>query len=90
MIVPFSLKTKGKNKFVQGRPILKKSYITPIYLLIIVFPKLDPLTATGMAVCVNLGPKCQNLFRLVSDLAEFLAIFFQFFLSLPESRTKLN
>jgi hypothetical protein len=44
--------------------------MTSLYLLIIVFPKLDPLTATGMALCVNLVPKCQNLFRLVSDLAE--------------------
>jgi hypothetical protein len=33
-----------------------KSYMTPIYLLIIVFPKFDPLTATGMALCVNHGP----------------------------------
>jgi hypothetical protein len=27
------------------------------YLLIIDFPKFDPLTATGMDLCVNLGPK---------------------------------
>ncbi len=31
-------------------------------MLIIDFPKFDPLTAAGMAFCVNLGPKCQNLF----------------------------
>jgi hypothetical protein len=30
--------------------------MTPLYLLIIVFTKLYPLTATGMALCVNLGP----------------------------------
>jgi hypothetical protein len=34
------------------------------------FPNFDPLTATGMALCVNLGPKCQNLFPLVSEKAE--------------------
>jgi hypothetical protein len=38
-----------------------------LYLLIKDFPKFDPLTATGMALCVNLGAKCQNLFPLVSD-----------------------
>jgi hypothetical protein len=27
----------------------------------------DPLTETETALCVNLGPKCQNLFPLVSD-----------------------
>jgi hypothetical protein len=31
------------------------------------FPKLDPLTEAGLALCVNLGPKCQNLFPLVPD-----------------------
>ncbi len=42
-----------------------KSYMTLKYLLIIDFPKFDPLTTTEMALCVNLGPKCQNLFPLV-------------------------
>jgi hypothetical protein len=37
------------------------------YLLIIGFPKFDPLTAAEMALCGNLGPKSQNLFPLVSD-----------------------
>jgi hypothetical protein len=44
-----------------------KSYMTLKYLLIIDFPKFDPLTAAEMALCGNLGPKCQNLFPLVSD-----------------------
>jgi hypothetical protein len=44
---------------------LFKSYMTPLYLLKIVFPKFDPLTVTGMALCADLGPKCQNLFCLV-------------------------
>jgi hypothetical protein len=37
-------------------PNLKKKK----YLLIIDFPKFDPLTAAEMALCGNLGPKCQN------------------------------
>ena len=37
-------------------------FMNPLYELILVFPKFDPLTAPGMALCVNLGPKCQNLF----------------------------
>jgi hypothetical protein len=35
------------------------------YLLIIDFPKFDPLKAAEMALCGNLGPKSQNLFPLV-------------------------
>ncbi len=42
----------GQNKF------LKKSYITLKYLLIIDFPKFEPLIAAEMALCGNLGPKC--------------------------------
>jgi hypothetical protein len=49
------------------------------YLLKIVFPNFDPLTAIGMALCVDLGPKCQNLFSLVSVKAEFLRLFFKDF-----------
>jgi hypothetical protein len=41
------------------------SCMTPLYLLIIVFPKFDPLTVKGMSLCVDFGPKCQNLFCLV-------------------------
>ncbi len=32
------------------------------YLLIIDFPKFDPLTAAEMALCVNLGSKCKKIF----------------------------
>ncbi len=54
-----------KKKF-QDRPkIKKKSYMTLKYLLIIDFPKFEPVTAVEMALCGNLGPKCQNLFPLV-------------------------
>ena len=42
-----------------------KSYMTLKYLLIIDFPKFDPLTAAEMALCGNLGPKCQKNFALV-------------------------
>jgi hypothetical protein len=36
-------------------------YVLPI----LGFPSFDPLTESGMALSVNLGPKCQNLFPLV-------------------------
>jgi hypothetical protein len=59
------------NKKFQDRPkkfLFFKSYMTrKKYLLIIDFLKVDPLTAAEMALCGNLGPKCQNLFPLVSD-----------------------
>jgi hypothetical protein len=41
--------------------------MTPLYLLKISFPKFDPLTVTGMALCVDLGPKCLTVFCLVRD-----------------------
>jgi hypothetical protein len=62
MIVPRSLKTKGNKKnFKIGQIFFFKSLMKTLYLLKIVFPKFDPLTATGMALCVNIGPICQNL-----------------------------
>jgi hypothetical protein len=67
-IIPRSLKTTWNEKNFQDRPtifLFFKSYMTLKYLLIIDFPKFDPLTAAGMAFCVNLGSKCQNLFPLV-------------------------
>ncbi len=51
----------------QQNFFLSTSYMTPLYLLKIVFPKFDPLTASGTAFSVNLGQKCQNLFPLVWD-----------------------
>jgi hypothetical protein len=69
-IIPRSPKTTRTEKNFQDRPIFIlffKSYMTLKYLLIIDFPKFDPLTAAEMALCVNLGLKCQNLFPLVSD-----------------------
>ncbi len=50
----------GQKKF-----LFSKSYMTLKYLLIIDFPKFDLLTAAEMALCGNLGPKCQDLFPLV-------------------------
>jgi hypothetical protein len=64
------LTLRGMNKiFKIGQPffLFLKSYMTLKYLLIIDFPKFDPLTAAEMALCGNLGPTCQNLFPLVSD-----------------------
>ncbi len=69
-IIPRSLRTARNEKNFQDRPnffLFLKSYMTFKYLLIIDFPKIDPLTAAEMALCGNLGPKCQNLFPLVSD-----------------------
>jgi hypothetical protein len=67
-IFPRSLKTTRNEKFFLARS--KKyfwffSFMNPLYEPIPVFPKFDPLTASGMALCVDLGPKCQNLFPLV-------------------------
>ena len=67
-IIPRSLKTTGNENCFQPRPnflLLFKAYMTPLYLLKIVFPKFDPLTVRGMALCVDFGPKCQNFFCLV-------------------------
>ena len=41
------------------------SFMNPLYELILVFQKFDPLTASGMALCVDLGSKCQILVPLV-------------------------
>jgi hypothetical protein len=65
-IIPRSPRTTRNEKiFKIGQIFKKKSYMTLKYLLIKDFPKFDPLTAAEMALCVNLGPKCQNLFPLV-------------------------
>ncbi len=66
-IIPRSLKTTRNGKNFQDRPSFFKffkSYMTLKYLLIIDFPKFDPLTATEMALCGNLGPKCQKFIPL--------------------------
>ncbi len=67
-IIPRSPRTtRNENNFQdrQKKFKKKKSYMTLKYLLIIDFPKFDPLTKADLALCVNLGPKCQNLFPLV-------------------------
>ncbi len=67
-IIPRSLKTMRNEKKFQDRPkkfFFLKSNMTLKYLLIIDFPKFDPLTAAEMALFGNLVPKCQNLFPLV-------------------------
>ena len=54
-------RTTRNEKNFQDRPkkvFKKKSYMTRKYLLIIDFPKFEPLTAAEMALCGNLGPKC--------------------------------
>ncbi len=67
-IIARSLKTTRNEKKFQERQkkiLFLKSYMSLKYLLIIDFPKFDPLTVAEMALCGNLGPKCQNLFPLV-------------------------
>ncbi len=67
-IIPRSLETMRNEKIFQDRPkkfLFLKSYMTLNYLLIIDFPKFDPLTVAEIALCGNLGPKCQNFFPLV-------------------------
>jgi hypothetical protein len=67
-IIPRSLKTTRNETNFQDRPnffVFFKSYMTLKYLLKIDFPKFDPLTSAEMALCGNLGPKCQNIFPLV-------------------------
>jgi hypothetical protein len=70
-IIPRSPKTtRNEKKFLSQVKIffyIFFSLMNPLYDPILVFPKFDPLTAPGMALCVNLGQKCQNLFPLVSD-----------------------
>jgi hypothetical protein len=63
-IFPRSPRTTRNEKIFQDRQKKKKSYMTLKYLLIIDFPKFEPLTAAEMALCGNLGPNCQNLFPL--------------------------
>jgi hypothetical protein len=67
-IIPRSPRTTQNEKKFQDRPKILfyfKSYMIHKYLLILDFPKFEPLTAAEMALCGNLGPKCQNLFPLV-------------------------
>jgi hypothetical protein len=50
-----------KKNFELGQKI----FFFHLHEPIVVFPKFDPLTVPEMALCVDLGPKCQNLFCLV-------------------------
>ncbi len=53
-----------KKNFLDRPKKLVFSHMTLKYLLID-FSKFEPVTAAEMALCGNLGPKCQNLFPLV-------------------------
>ncbi len=62
------LRLRGKKRKLQENQkkiVIFKSNRTLKYLLIIDFPKFDPLKAAEMALCGDLGPKCQILFPLV-------------------------
>jgi hypothetical protein len=65
MIFPLSLKTTRNEKTARSKNIQFFLFMNPLYEPILVFLKLDPLTAPGIALCVDLGPKRQNLFCLV-------------------------
>jgi hypothetical protein len=54
-----------KNFKIDQKFLFLKPYMPLKYLLIIDFPKFNPLIAAEMALCGNLGLKCQNLFPLV-------------------------
>ena len=67
-IIPRSPRTTRNEKKFQDRPKFFynfKSDMTLKYLLIIDFPKFEPLIAAEMALWGNLGPKCRKLFPLV-------------------------
>ncbi len=67
-IIPRSPRTTRIEKNFPDKPknfFFYKSYMTLKYLLIIYFPKFEPITAAEMALCGNLGQKCKNLFPLV-------------------------
>ncbi len=59
-IIPRSPRTtRNEKSFKIGKFFFFfKSYMTLKYLLIIDFPKFEPLTAAEMALCGKLGPKC--------------------------------
>jgi hypothetical protein len=63
--VVLGLRGMKKNFKIGQKNFFFKSYMTLKYLLIIDFPKFEPVTAAEMALCGNLGPKWQNLFPLV-------------------------
>ncbi len=67
-IIPRSLKTTGNKNCFQPRPTIffLKSYMTPLYLLKIVFPKFDPLSVTGMALCVDVDVAKMSTFIQLS------------------------
>ncbi len=63
-IIPQSPRTTRNEKKFQDRPknfFCFKSYMTLKHLLIRDFPKFEPLTAAEMALCGNLGPKCNSI-----------------------------
>ncbi len=65
---PLKTTQNGKKFWARSKIFfLFFSFMNPLYDPILVFSKFDPLTASGMALCVDLGPKCQILFLLVWD-----------------------
>ena len=52
---------------VRGTKNLKKIIYDPFIFAKNSVSEFDPLTVTGMALCVDLGPKCQNLFCIAES-----------------------
>jgi hypothetical protein len=44
------------------------SFMNPSYEPILVFPKFDPLPASGLALCVDFGVGAQGLYMITQDL----------------------
>jgi hypothetical protein len=63
----YSKKNQGCNVLSPLIYLKVSTKVYPLFEPILVIPIFDPLTAPGMALCVDLGPKCQNLFCLVWD-----------------------
>jgi hypothetical protein len=62
--------TTRNKKFFQDRQnflYIFKIIYDPLIFANNRFSKIRSIITAGMALCVNLGPKCQNLFPLVSD-----------------------
>jgi hypothetical protein len=66
-IIPRSLKTTGNKNCLKHRLkffLFFKIIYDPFTFAKNSFSKI-PVTVTGMVLCVDLGPKCHNLFCLV-------------------------
>jgi hypothetical protein len=66
-IIPRSLKTMRNEKNFKDRPNFFFIICAPLIFANNRFSKIRSINSAEMALCLNLGPKCKNLFSLVSD-----------------------